>query len=91
MIDFDLIELSKDTVDTIRIIVLILLIYAVLGVARMRWNMNDLSYQHTLRLLQIELVKLQKSIIKHDEKILIILKDAMQAVKMAQLNVLLSI
>ena len=34
--------------------------------------MNDLSYQHTLRLLQIELVKLQKSIIKHDEKILII-------------------
>ncbi|MEN9757927.1 MAG: hypothetical protein RL755_2114 [Pseudomonadota bacterium] len=36
MIDFDLIELSKDTVDTIRIIVLILIIYAVLGVARMR-------------------------------------------------------
>jgi hypothetical protein len=36
MIDFDLIELSKETVDTIRIIVLILVIYAVLGVARMR-------------------------------------------------------
>jgi hypothetical protein len=36
MIDFDLIELSKETVDTIRIIVLILIIYAVLGVARMR-------------------------------------------------------
>ena len=34
--------------------------------------MDDLAYQKILRLLQIELVKLQKSIIKHDEKILII-------------------
>ncbi len=34
--------------------------------------MDELAYQHTLRLLQIELVKLQKSIIKNNEKILII-------------------
>ena len=34
--------------------------------------MDDSTYQHTLHSLQIELVKLQKSIIKHDEKILII-------------------
>jgi polyphosphate kinase 2 (PPK2 family) len=34
--------------------------------------MDDSRYQHVLHLLQIELVKLQKSIIKHDEKILII-------------------
>ena len=36
MIDLDFIELSQETVDTIRIIVMILLIYAVLAVARMR-------------------------------------------------------
>ena len=36
MIDLDFIELSQETVDTIRIILMILLIYAVLGVARMR-------------------------------------------------------
>ena len=36
MIDLDFIELSQATVDTIRIILMILLIYAVLAVARMR-------------------------------------------------------
>ncbi len=33
---------------------------------------HESTYQETLHLLQIELVKLQKSIIKHDEKILIL-------------------
>jgi hypothetical protein len=36
MIDLDFIELSQETVDAIRIILMILLIYAVLAVARMR-------------------------------------------------------
>jgi len=44
------------------------------------------GYKDTLRLLQIELVKLQNHIIKHNDKDLKYSKDGMPAARMATSN-----